>query len=103
MATRLDPNFRAHHITGRTDLAFTTGCHDRLSDVELIDLFRQQLRVMREWRNSISADITASDITASQERIKQSRVMLAQVDEQINQMERELGWFGGRSERALLP
>jgi hypothetical protein len=69
-----------------------------LSDVELNDLFRQQLRVMREWRNTISADITAS-----QERIKQSRVLLAQVDEQIDQMERELGWSGGRSQSGLLP
>jgi hypothetical protein len=69
-----------------------------LSDVELIDLFRQQLRVMREWRNTISAHITAG-----QETIRQSRALLAQVDEQINQMERELGWFGGRSQSGLLP
>jgi hypothetical protein len=62
-----------------------------LSYVEINDLFRQQIRVLREWRNSISADITAS-----QERIKQSRALLAQLDEQINRMERELGWFGGR-------
>jgi hypothetical protein len=50
---------------------------------------------MREWRNSISADITAS-----QERIKQSRALIVQIDEQINRMERELGWFGGDRNRA---
>jgi hypothetical protein len=68
-----------------------------LSDVEIIDLFRQQLRVLREWRGSISADITAS-----KEMIKQSRALLVQVDEQINQMERELGWFGGRPQSGSL-
>jgi hypothetical protein len=69
-----------------------------LSEVEMSDLVRQQLRVLREWRNAIS-----THITASHEMIKQSRVLLAQVDEQINQMERELGWFGGRPQSGLLP
>ena len=64
-----------------------------LSEVEMIDLFRQQLRLLREWHNSISAHITAS-----QEMVKQSRALLGRLDEQINQMERELGWFGGRAQ-----
>jgi hypothetical protein len=79
-------------------LALTTRVMTELSDVEIIDLFRQQLKVLREWRNNISAHITAS-----QEMIKQSRALIVQLDEQINQMERELRWLGGRSERALLP
>jgi hypothetical protein len=68
-----------------------------LSEVEMIDLFRQHLRVLREWRNGISAHITASH-----EMIKQSRVLLVQLDGQINQMERELGWFGGRAQSGSL-
>jgi hypothetical protein len=32
---------------------FNDGAMTELSDVEMIDLFRQQLSVMREWRNSV--------------------------------------------------
>jgi uncharacterized coiled-coil DUF342 family protein len=56
------------------------------SDAKMIELFRRQLRVLRERRDSISAGITSS-----REMIKQSRAMIVEIDEQINQMERELG------------
>jgi hypothetical protein len=57
----------------------------------MIDLLRQQLRVLRECRESIS-----THIMASQEFIDQSRAQIVQIDEQINRMEGELGWLGGR-------
>jgi hypothetical protein len=63
----------------------------QLSDAEIIDLCRQQLRALRDWRGAISAHITTS-----REMIEQSRALIAQIDEQINQMERELGLVGGR-------
>jgi hypothetical protein len=69
---------------------FNDGAMTELSDVEMIDLFRQQLSVMREWRNSVS-----THMAASQEMIKHSRALIVQIDEQISQMERELG-LGGR-------
>jgi hypothetical protein len=61
-----------------------------LSGDEMVALFRRQLKVLREGRDAVSAHITAS-----QETIKQSRALLVQLDEQINRMERELGWVGG--------
>jgi hypothetical protein len=61
----------------------------KLSDREMIDVFRQQLGMLTEWRVSLSAHITAS-----QEMIEQSRAMIVQIDEQIKRMKSELGWFG---------
>jgi hypothetical protein len=62
-----------------------------LSNKEMVRLFKQHLEGLRE-----GCDAVSEHITASQETIKQSRALLVQLDEQINQMERELGWFGGR-------
>lgn len=70
-----------------------------LSNGEVIGLFKQHLKVLRERREAALAHIAAS-----QEMIERSRALIAQTDEQINWMERELGWFGrltARSERAL--
>jgi hypothetical protein len=61
-----------------------------LSNDERLSLFKQHLKVLREGRDTVLAHITAS-----QETIKRSRVLIEQIDEQINRMERELGWFGG--------
>jgi hypothetical protein len=61
----------------------------QLSDREMIDLFRQQLRMLTEWRISLS-----THIRASQEMIKQSQALIAQIDERTKRMKSELGWFG---------
>ena len=67
------------------------------SDDQVVELFRQHLRVLRERHEGALAHIAAS-----QEMIERSRALIVQIDEQINWMERELGWFVGlaRSERA---
>jgi septal ring factor EnvC (AmiA/AmiB activator) len=65
-----------------------------LSGDEMVSLFKQHLKVLREGRDAISAHIAAS-----QETIKQSQALIVQIDEQINRMERELGWFGGHARR----
>jgi hypothetical protein len=69
----------------------------KLSDGEIIGLFKQHLKVLREGRDSLTAHITAS-----REMITRSRSLVVQIDEQINRIERELGWLGSppRSERA---
>jgi hypothetical protein len=56
----------------------------------MIDVFRQELRMLTEWRDTLSAQIAAS-----QETIEQSRALIVQIDEQIKRMKGELGWFGG--------
>jgi hypothetical protein len=61
-----------------------------LSGDEMVVLFKQHLKVLREGRNAIW-----THITASREMIARSRALILQIDEQINQIERELGWFGG--------
>jgi hypothetical protein len=65
-----------------------------LSGDEMVALLKQHLKVLREGRDAVSAHIAAS-----QETIKQSRVLIVQIDEQISRMERELGWFGGHARR----
>jgi len=60
-----------------------------MSDGEMIDLFRQQLRMLTEWRLTLS-----TQIAASQETIEQSRALIVQIDEQVRRMKGELGRFG---------
>jgi len=60
-----------------------------LSDREMIDLFRQQLRMLTEWRTTLS-----TQIAASQETIEQSRALIVQIDEQIRRMKSELSRSG---------
>jgi hypothetical protein len=60
-----------------------------LSGDEMVPLFKQHLKVLRQGRNAIWAQVTASRKT-----IEQSRALLVQIDEQINRIERELGWLG---------
>ncbi len=69
-----------------------------LSGDEIITLFKQHLKALREGRDAVSAHIAASQTT-----IEQSRVLIVQIDEQINRMERELGWFGGHARRGSEP
>jgi hypothetical protein len=69
-----------------------------LSGDEMTALFKQHLQFLREGRDAVSAHITAS-----QETIKQSRVLIVQIDEQISRMERELGWFRGHGRRGPEP
>jgi hypothetical protein len=64
-----------------------------LSGDEMVVLFKQHLKALREGRDAVSAHITASH-----EMIKQSRALIVQLDEQIKRMECELGWFGGRAQ-----
>jgi hypothetical protein len=52
-------------------------------------MLEQQLRMLTESRDCLS-----KHIRASQEMIEQSRALIAQLDEQIKRMEREMGWFG---------
>jgi hypothetical protein len=61
-----------------------------LSGDEMVSLFKQHLKVLREGRDAVSAHIAAS-----REMIERSRVLMVQIDEQITRIERELGWFGG--------
>ena len=56
-----------------------------LSGDEMVTLFKQNLKFLREGRDAVSALIAAS-----QETIEQSRALIVQIDEQINRMEREL-------------
>jgi hypothetical protein len=69
-----------------------------LSGDEVITLFKQHLKVLREGRQAVSAHIAAS-----QETIEQSRALIVQLDEQIGRMERELGWSGGHARRGPEP
>jgi hypothetical protein len=62
----------------------------QLSDGEMIDVFRQELRMLTEWRDTLSAQIAASQAT-----IEQSRTLIVQIDEQIKRMKGEMGGFGG--------
>jgi hypothetical protein len=59
------------------------------SDDEMMELFSQHLRFLRERREDAVAQIAAS-----RELIEHSRALIVQIDEQINQIEREL--VGGR-------
>ena len=61
-----------------------------LSGDEMVLLFKQHLKFLREGRDDVRARITAS-----LEMIERSCALIVQVNEQINWMERELGWFGG--------
>ena len=61
----------------------------QLSDGEKIDVFRQELRMLTEWRDTLSAQIASS-----QETIEQSRALIVQIDEQIKRMKGELGALG---------
>jgi hypothetical protein len=57
----------------------------------MVVLFRRHLQVLREERDAILAQITAS-----RGMIAQSRAVIVQIDEQIKRIERELRWFGSR-------
>jgi hypothetical protein len=61
-----------------------------LSNNEMVTLFKQDLKLLKEGCDGVWAHIAAS-----QEMIDRSRALIVQIDEQINRMERELGWFGG--------
>jgi hypothetical protein len=61
-----------------------------LSGIERGTLFEQHLKLLREERDAVLAHVTASP-----EMIERSRALIEQIDEQINRMESELGWFGG--------
>jgi hypothetical protein len=52
-------------------------------------VFRQELRMLTEWRDTLSAQIAAS-----QETIEQSRALIVQIDEQIKRMKGEMSGFG---------
>jgi hypothetical protein len=71
-------------------LALKGACHDRLSNNEMVTLFKQHLKLLREGRDGVRAHIAAS-----LEMIERSCALIVQVNEQINRMERELGWFEG--------
>jgi hypothetical protein len=86
IATRLDRSFRAPHIDDRRDLALKGRVVTKRSDDEVVELFRQHLKFLRERR-----DDALAQIATSREMIEQSRAVIVQIDEQINQMERELG------------
>jgi hypothetical protein len=61
-------------------------CHDRLVRR------RNGLTIQAAPKGSArGADAVSAHIAASQETIEQSRVVIVQIDEQINRMERELG------------
>jgi chromosome segregation ATPase len=55
---------------------------------KVIEEFREHLRVLRAGREDALAQIEASRKT-----IEQSRALIAQLDEQIGQTERELGLY----------
>jgi hypothetical protein len=61
-----------------------------LSNNEMVALCKQHLKLLREGRDGVR-----SHIMASLEMIERSCALIVQVNEQINWMERELGWFGG--------
>jgi hypothetical protein len=63
-----------------------------MSDAEMVDLFRRQLRMLTEWHDTLS-----TQIAANQETIAQSRTLIVQIDAQIKRMKGELGWFGGET------
>jgi chromosome segregation ATPase len=68
----------------------------KLSD-KVVEQFTEHLRALRAGREDALAQIAASE-----ELIERSRALIAQIDEQINQAERELDSFGEpRSERGL--
>jgi hypothetical protein len=58
----------------------------RSHDDEVVELFRQHLKFLREGHEDALAQIATS-----REMIEQSRAVIVQIDEQINQIERELG------------
>jgi hypothetical protein len=60
---------------------------------EMVVLFKQRLTFLREGREAVLAHITAS-----REMIERSSALIVQIDEQINWMEREIGWVGVRSQ-----
>ena len=88
IATRLDPGFSAL-IFRSPGSALKGRIVTQMSDGEMIDLFRQQLRMLTEWRLTLS-----TQIAASQETIEQSRALIVQIDEQVRRMKGELGRFG---------
>jgi hypothetical protein len=69
-----------------------------LSNDEMVALCKEHLKFLRDGRDAASAHIATS-----QEMIEQSRALIVQIDEQINRMERELGWFGGQARRGPEP
>jgi hypothetical protein len=60
------------------------------SNNEMVALFKQHLKLLREGRDGVRAHIATS-----LEMIERSCALIVQIDEQINRMERELGYFGG--------
>jgi hypothetical protein len=61
-----------------------------LSDNEMVTLFKEHLKLLREGRDGVRAHIATS-----LEMIERSCALIVQIDEQINQMESELGWVWG--------
>jgi hypothetical protein len=81
---RFDPIFSAPHINDRPDLALKGRVVTKPLDE--IELFRRHLKFLRERREDAVAQIAAS-----RELIEQSRALIVQIDEQINQIGGELG------------
>jgi hypothetical protein len=84
IAMRFDPIFSAPHINDRPDLALKGRVVTKPLDE--IELFRRHLKFLRERREDAVAQIAAS-----RELIEQSRALIVQIDEQINQIGGELG------------
>jgi hypothetical protein len=61
-----------------------------LSNNEMVTLSRLHLKLLREGRDGVRAHIAAS-----LEMIERSCALIVRVNEQIDWMECELGWFGG--------
>ena len=59
-----------------------------LSGDEAVALFKQHLNLLRERR-----EIILAQLTTSREMVDQSQRLIAQIDEQIDRMEREIGWL----------
>jgi hypothetical protein len=54
---------------------------------EVVVLFKQHLELLRGRR-----DVVWAQLTASQRMVEQSQALIRQIDEQIERMEREIGW-----------
>jgi hypothetical protein len=53
---------------------------------EMVALFKQHLMLLRERREMVLAQLIAS-----REMVERSKALIAQIDEQINRMEHEIG------------
>jgi hypothetical protein len=80
---------------GDPGLALTGGLMTDLSDNEMVTLFKQHLKLLREGRDGVRAHIAIS-----LEMIERSCALIVQIDEQINRMESELGWVWGLPQSA---